>query len=647
MSCRRARLAAIASAVLLIAGLALVPGSPAAAAAGLSATYTKTSDWGTGFEANYRIVNASGAAASDWTLTFTLPGTEQISSLWEGTVTRSGTLVTVHNQSWNGAIAVGGSVTVGFDVAYSGTYVAPSGCLVNGGACDGSGGGGPGPDTQAPSVPTGLAVGGVTDSTVDLSWSAATDNVGVSGYDVFRGGTRVATVTGTGFTDAGLAAATTFTYRVAARDAAGNVSAQGGQVSATTASSGGGGTTGPFKKVGYFAQWGIYGRGFFPKTVETTGQAAKLTHINYAFENIGTDGRCFERTAAGSGDAFADYQKSFDAATSVDGVADSFSQPLRGNFNQFKKLKARHPNLKVLLSLGGWTYSRLFSDAALTAASRQAFVSSCVDLFIKGNLPTGVDGDPAGGPGSAAGIFDGIDIDWEWPGSDGNVGNVIRAADKQNFTLLLQEFRRQLDAFGATTGKHYLLSAFLPADPAKIAAGVEVGPVFAALDWGTIQGYDFHGAWEPTTNHQAQLFAPAADPSPQKFSGDLAIRTYRNAGAAASKLLLGIPYYGRGWSNVPNVNGGLYQPGGAAPGTFEAGIEDYKKLKILAGTRTYDNATGALSFFDGSTFWSYDDERAIARKTAYVKSQGLGGTMVWELDGDDGTLTTAVDSGLR
>ncbi|HVQ96151.1 MAG TPA: glycosyl hydrolase family 18 protein [Mycobacteriales bacterium] len=646
MSRPRARLAAIASAVLVTAGLALVPGSPAAAAAGLSATYTKSSDWGTGFEATYKITNASAAATTNWTLVFTLPTTEQISSLWEGTFTRSGTTVTVRNQSWNGAIAVGGSVTVGFDVAYTGSYVAPSGCLINNGACDGSGGGG-GPDTQAPSVPAGLTAGAVTASSVSLSWSASTDNVGVTGYTVFRNGTQVATVGSAGFTDSGLAASTTFTYRVAARDAAGNTSAQSTQVSATTLA-GGGGNTGPFKKVGYFAQWSIYGRAFNPKNVETTGQADALTHINYAFENIGADGRCFERTAAGVGDAFADYQKSFDAATSVDGVADTFSQPLRGNFNQFKKLKARHPNLKVLLSLGGWTYSKTFSDVALTAASRQAFVSSCIDLFIKGNLPTGIDGDPAGGPGSAAGIFDGIDIDWEWPGSDGNVGNVIRPADKQNFTLLLQEFRRQLDAYGSTTGKHYLLSAFLPADPAKIAAGIEVGPVFNALDWATIQGYDFHGAWEPTTNHQGQLFAPAADPAPApKFSVDLAIGTYRGQGAAAAKLLLGIPFYGRGWTNVPATNGGLYQPGSAAPGTFEAGIEDYKKLKVLAGTRTFDNTNGTLTLYTGSTFWSYDDERVIARKAAYIKSQNLGGAMVWELDGDDGTLTAAVNAGLR
>jgi chitinase len=402
-----------------------------------------------------------------------------------------------------------------------------------------------------------------------------------------------------------------------------------------------------FRKVGYFVQWGIYGRAFYPKNVETTGEAARLDTVNYAFENVGADGLCFERNAPGAGDAYADYQKSYDAATSVDGVADTWDQPLKGNFNQLRKLEARHPNLSVLVSLGGWTYSRYFSDAALTPESRRAFASSCIDLFIKGNLPQGLDGDPAGGPGSAAGVFDGIDIDWEWPGSEGNAGNIIRAEDKRNFALLLAEFRRQLDAYGRTTGRHYALSAFLPAAPAKVAAGIDVGSVFRSLDWATIQGYDLHGTWEPTTNHQAQLYAPAADPTPApKFSGDLAIQTYLTAGAPARKLLLGIPYYGRGWTGVPDVNHGLYQPGTAAPGTFEAGVEDYKVLKALVGPRYFDPDAAATWFYDGSTFWSYDDEQAVARKTAYIRERHLGGTMVWELDGDDGTLTAAIAAGL-
>jgi chitinase len=419
----------------------------------------------------------------------------------------------------------------------------------------------------------------------------------------------------------------------------------------TSAAAGGadrpGAPGGQYRKVGYFVQWGIYGRAFFPKNVETTGMAQRLTTIDYAFENVGADGRCFEQNGAGVGDAFADYQRSYDAASSVDGVADVWDQPLRGNFNQLRKLTARHRNLSVLVSIGGWSFSKNFSDAALTPASRRAFAASCIDLFIKGNLPQ-LDGDPAGGAAAAAGVFDGIDLDWEWPGSEGNAGNVIRPEDKRNYGLLLAEFRRQLDAYGRQVGRHYALSAFLPAAPAKISAGVDVRSVLRSVDWATVQGYDLHGTWEPGTNHQAQLFSPAADPTPERFSADLAIGSYLRAGAPARKLLLGIPYYGRGWTGVPDVNHGLYQPGsGPAPATFEAGVEDYKVLKALPGPRFTDRRIGATWFYDGSTFWSYDDERAVAAKTRYVKANRLGGTMVWELDGDDGTLTAAINSGLR
>src|SRR5438045_868996 len=104
-------------------------------------------------------------------------------------------------------------------------------------------------------------------------------------------------------------------------------------------------------RTGYFTQWGIYARGYLVKNIETSGSAGRLTHVNYAFANVGSDGRCFEANQAGQGDAWADYQRRFTAAESVDGVADVFDQPLAGNFNQLRKLKQRHPDLKVLLSI--------------------------------------------------------------------------------------------------------------------------------------------------------------------------------------------------------------------------------------------------------------------------------------------------------
>jgi chitinase len=644
MSRSRARLAAAVTAALLTTtGLSVAAGAPAAAAAGPTATFTKTSDWGTGWEGTYRIANPGPATITSWTVEFDLPSGHHVTSLWDAIWSQSGTHVTARNASWNGTIGVGGSTSFGLDVTYSGASGAPANCLLNGAPCDGSGGSGP--DTTPPSVPTGLRSTGVTSSSVSLAWTASTDNVGVTGYDVYRGTTRVSTVTGASATVGGLAANTTYSFSVAARDAAGNVSARSAALSVTTT----GGTPpppGPYKKIGYFAQWSIYGRAFTVKSVDTLGMASKLTHINYAFANVGADGRCFQANALGQGDAYADDQRSFDAASSVDGVGDTWDQRLKGNFNQLKELKAKYPGLKVLISIGGWTYSKYFSDAALTAASRQAMVASCLDLYIKGNLPQ-LGGDPAGGPGAAFGVFDGIDIDWEWPASEGNVGNIVRPQDKQDYTLLLAEFRRQLDAYGASVGRSYALSAFLPADPAKITAGLEVPQIFSPLDWATVQGYDFHGAWESTTNHQGNLYAAAGDPSPTKFSVDLAVSTYTSRGAPARELVVGVPYYGRGWTGVPATNNGLFQPGRAATGTWEAGVDDYKVLKNRAGTRYRDTAAGAYWLYDGTNWWSYDDAQQIAQKAAYVKSRGLGGIMAWELDGDDGTLTAAVDSGLR
>src|SRR5439155_7460630 len=134
-----------------------------------------------------------------------------------------------------------------------------------------------------------------------------------------------------------------------------------------------------FQKVGYFTQWGIYGRGFFVKNLVANGQARRMTTLNYAFANVGSDGKCFEANLAGQGDAWADFQRPASAEESVDGVADVFGQPLAGNFNQLRKLKQMFPHLRVQMSLGGFTWSKFFSDAVLTAQSRQAFAKSCID----------------------------------------------------------------------------------------------------------------------------------------------------------------------------------------------------------------------------------------------------------------------------
>ncbi len=526
----------------------------------------------------------------------------------------------------------------------------------------------PGDDTQAPTAPSNLRSTAVTASSVSLAWNASTDNTGVVSYDVYRGAVLVTTVAGTTATVSGLSPSTSYSFTVKARDGYDNVSAASAAVSART-----GDIVNGYARVGYFVQWGIYGRQFFVKNLVTNGSASKLTHLLYAFGNIDpVNHTCLSGVTKGTtpnpqdpnqgdgaGDAEADYSRPMSAAQSVDGVGDTGWETLRGNFNQLKKLKVKNPNLKVLISLGGWTYSKYFSDVAATPASRQKFVASCIDTYLKGNIKAY---GGAGGPGTAAGIFDGIDIDWEWPGSpDGHPGNHWSANDKTNLTALLAEFRTQMDAYGATTGKRYELQAFTPADPAKVSGGWEIPKIFDYLDVANVQGYDFHGSgsdnsWEPNrTGHQGNLYADADDPYNFKFSVESAINAYTNAGANPRKLTLGLAFYGRGWQGVADggKKGEWQSATGAAPGQFpeEAGTRGYANLLASVPNCTVQHDTAAVATAcytgNGGQWWTFDDAWSIQQKVAWLKTRGLLGVMAWEMSGDTGTLMTTVDNSLK
>ncbi|GGJ18643.1 glycosyl hydrolase family 18 protein [Deinococcus roseus] len=396
-----------------------------------------------------------------------------------------------------------------------------------------------------------------------------------------------------------------------------------------------------YRHVAYFTNWAVYGpTGYKVKDIDTSGAAASITHINYAFGNVNQAGECAIT------DAWADYQKPFDPADSVDGTGETWGDTLRGHFAELKKLKAKYPKIKVMISLGGWTLSKWFSDAAATDAGRKKLASSCIDLFIKGNLPL-IDKDVAGGPGSGAGIFDGIDIDWEYPGGGGDPGNVVRPEDKENFTLLLNEFRAQLDTLSETTSKHYLLTIAAPAAPSKIAQ-TEPDKYQGALDFINLMAYDFRGGWAATgpTNFHSNLYASPNDPmtdGTEIFSVETTVKEFQKYGIPNNKLVVGIPYYGQGWKGVANVNNGLYQTA-----TESAGTRTYRELKDF-GPRFDDPISKQMWAFDGSTFWTFDDEKVIQEKARYIRSLELGGTMVWSLDGDDAqaTLSKTIHSSLK
>jgi chitinase len=428
----------------------------------------------------------------------------------------------------------------------------------------------------------------------------------------------------------------------------------GGSTSGGGPADNGGGSTSPpsgVREVGYFPQW-AYTHSFLVKDLVSSGDAGKLTTIDYAFANVAPDEGNNGAVTCQSGDVLSDYTRPMTAAQSVDGVADASGQKLAGNFGQLVKLKKRYPNLTILLSLGGESWSKYFSDAALTAQSRAAFVSSCVDRFLKGNLPAAGNGN--GGPGAAAGLFDGFDIDWEWPATDDGSGrNHVRPQDKQNLTLLLQEFRKQLDAYGQQTHKRHQLSEFVPADPAEVSAGFEGSKIFSYLDYINLQGYDFHGDWEDRTNQQSAITVPANSRTKDDFSVDAAVKAWLAVGAKAGQIVVGIPAYGNGWSGVNDANDGLFQPAdGSAKGTYDSGTEDFKVLETLASkgfTLHRDTKAGFAWLFDGDTFWTFDDPTVVAAKAAYIHQNNLGGAMVWDLSGDDahGTLLKALDTGLK
>ncbi|GII94860.1 glycosyl hydrolase family 18 protein [Sinosporangium siamense] len=526
----------------------------------------------------------------------------------------------------------------------------------------------PADDPTPPTAPTNLRTTGATSTTVSLAWNASTDNTGIAGYDVYIGANLKMTVEGTTAVVTGLSPSTDYVFTVKARDLYDNTSAASNTVTGSTSDIIGNG----YARVAYFVQWGIYGRQYFVRNIDTTGSAAKLTHINYAFGNIDpvnltclhgvtkgtTPNPQDPNQGDGAGDAEADYGRPMSASQSVDGVADTGWERLRGNYNQILKLKAKHPHLKVLISLGGWTFSKYFADVAATQAAREKFVKSCIDIYIKGNLPVV---NASGGPGSAAGVFDGIDLDWEWPGAEGHPGNHINPNDKANNTALVAEFRKQLDELTLTTGKRYDLTAFTPADPAKITAGWDLPEVAKNLDIFNIQGYDFHGSgsdnsWEPNrTGHQGNLYNDPDDPYNFKFSVESAVNVYLQAGVNPRKLTIGLAFYGRGWQGVAagGKNGEWQTANGAAPGQFqeEAGNRGYTNLlaSVPGCTVHHDEVAVATYCYtgNGGQWWTFDDAWSIGKKTAWLRSKNLLGAMIWELSGDNGTLMSAVDAGLR
>jgi chitinase len=411
----------------------------------------------------------------------------------------------------------------------------------------------------------------------------------------------------------------------------------------------------------YFEEWSIYYANTRLGLFQKNHAASQLTHLLYAFGGV---------TSAGCAiaDPYADFQFVTAAADAVNGQDDVIAPGLgRGNFNQLLELKALHPKLKVLISIGGAGVDpSTWSGLTSTDASRKAFVAGCIDLFINGN---NLGQDFGGNEVSMPGVFDGFDVDWEFPGP----------ADKHSFTLLLQEFRHQLDVLGKANHKQYALTFFAPAG-ADNYSNIELAAAAKESDFLNLQGYDLHGIWESATNHQSALFEAKADPFfGQGLSVEPIVAAYLKAGVPGNKIVLGIPLYGRGWGGVANLDHGLYQSSSGAPavptadgtGTCSdlsgntAGCDPLLTPSLVTyRTETNLLANGYRRFFDSKriaawlynptsqTFFTFDDPFVVQLKTEYVNRRvrgGLGGAYVWALKDDDlnSTVVKTMAEGLR
>jgi chitinase len=314
----------------------------------------------------------------------------------------------------------------------------------------------------------------------------------------------------------------------------------------------------------------------------TTIDAEKLTHINYAFVNV-NDSMAWLTNLA------------------TDTV----------NFRMLNTLKSKNPDLKIMISIGGWSWSENFSDAVLTDHSRKKFAYTGKQIVARYNL-------------------DGIDIDWEYPGMRGE-DNVFRAEDRQNFTMMFKAIRESLDSLAAETEKKYFVTAAVPCFPGFLTV-TEMGKAAEFMDFVNLMAYDFY-VGGPRVGHHSNLFPSEND---SEDSGDKAFRLYTDAGVPAEKLVLGVPFYGRSWFMKTADNRGVNREIDSV--TRGGGFTFVKdSMMVRPGfVRYWDAKAKSPYLWNESTrqLVVFDDEESIRLKCDYVKEKGMRGLMFWQYASD-------------
>ncbi|ANB15754.1 Cts2p [Sugiyamaella lignohabitans] len=337
-----------------------------------------------------------------------------------------------------------------------------------------------------------------------------------------------------------------------------------------------------FKTVLYFCNWAIYGRKHFPSDIPVD----RLTHILYAFSNVNaTTGEVI------LSDKWADTDCSATRFRETNGG---------GCFGEFYRIKMKNRNLRILLSIGGWTYSNDLGLGVNTHEKRQNFVKTAVTLLRDLAL-------------------DGLDIDWEYPTND---------EQAQNYVELLRLLRLELDSEAIRSGLprgQFDLSIAAPAGPEQTKI-LRISEMDQYLSFWNLMTYDFSGSWSQTAYFHSNLYS-------SEISGNRAVETYINQGVAPNKIILGMPVYGRGFANTNGVGAPF---SGVPQGTWENGVLDYKVLPLPNTTEHVDKDAISAYCYDpkSKTLIVYDNPETSRLKAQYVISKGLGGGMWWESSAD-------------
>ncbi|MEZ8930384.1 MULTISPECIES: glycosyl hydrolase family 18 protein [unclassified Vibrio] len=424
----------------------------------------------------------------------------------------------------------------------------------------------------------------------------------------------------------------------------------------------------------YFVEWGIYGRDY---TVDNL-PADNLTHILYGFipicgpnesvKSVGGNSYNALMTACQGvndyevviHDPWAAFQKSFPQA------GHEYSSPIKGNYAMMMALKQRNPDLKIIPSIGGWTLSDPFFDFT-TKANRDTFIAS-----VKKFLNTWK-------------FYDGVDIDWEFPGGGGaapDLGDPVN--DGPAYIALMAELRTMLDQLEAENGRTYELTSAIGVGHDKIE-DVNYGEAIQYMDYIFAMTYDFYGGWNNVLGHQTalncgnfmrpgQCDGTGLDENGEQYTGpayttDNGIQLLLAQGVPANKLVVGTAMYGRGWEGVlPSSLSDPSDPmtgvgngkltGSSAQGVWEDGVIDYKGIKAnMLGANNqgingfeygYDEMAEAPYVWNRTSgkLITFDDDRSVKAKGAYVRSLGLAGLFSWEIDADNGDILNAMHEGL-